>query len=55
MSLTGAGGGWGGAGRGLTVAGGPPWPVFCHDLAVAVYLWVAPQPTGGCETIAADV
>ena len=33
----------------------PPGPVFCDALVVAVNLWVAPQPTGGCEAVGADV
>ena len=38
---------------GLTITDGPLDPFFCDDLAVAVNLWVAPQPTDGCEAVGA--
>ena len=30
-------------------------PVFCDDLAMAVYFWMTPQPIGSCEAVAAYV
>ena len=40
-------GGW------LSVAGGPPWLVFCDELVMAVHFWMTPQPLGSCEAVAA--
>ena len=56
VGLAGAGGGggvpWEG---GYQLLVPPPRPIFCDDLAVAVDLWVASQPTGGCEAETAAV
>ena len=40
---------------GLTATVGLPRPVFCDDLKVALNLWLAPQPTGSCEAVGADM
>ena len=56
LGLAGTGGVVGvllGGGYQLLVA--PPWPVFCDDVVIAVHFWVAPQPIGGCEAVAADM
>ena len=54
LGLAGAGGGVA-PGRRAISCWWPPDASFCDDLAMAMYFWMAPQPIGSCEAVAAYV